>query len=269
MLTHFVLVPSLQSLLVRLQSHPTVQQCTQGARTTNSWRTRSLKICSTLCGRHRSLTLSRGNSPFQPQLSLPHLHPFPADCSRSPRPNNWKKAWHRSQQLVRAWKSWRRRPLFPKRVIQKRILALQFWGLHISWLRISWLSCLPMTQRFDRKMLLECQGQVVFFYVLNGDWKSILAQLQLCQWPGFKHICSCDESKYAKYRVSSLNQLVLTSTWRTLDGPLCANVLDTCHMLYETAVTVDANWPRTWKHSWISWAPRRTHKDCSWNMLKW
>ena len=137
--------------------------------------------------------------------------------------------------------------------------------LHISWLRISWLSLpMPMTQRFDRKMLLECQGQMFFFI-----WKSILAQLQLCQWPGFKHICSCDESKYAKYRVSSLNQLVLTSTWRTLDGPLCANVLDTCHMLYETAVTVDANWPRTWKHSWISWAPRRTHKDCSWNMLKW
>ena len=40
----------------------------------------------------------------------------------------------------------------------------------------------------------------------------------------------------SKCRVSNLSQLVLTSTWRTLDGPLCANVLDTCHMLYETAV---------------------------------
>ena len=59
MWTHFVLVPSLQSLLVRLQSHPMVQQCTQGAPTTNSWRTRNLKRCSALCGRPPSLTLSR------------------------------------------------------------------------------------------------------------------------------------------------------------------------------------------------------------------
>ena len=126
MWTHFVLVPSLQSLLVRLQSHPMVQQCTQGAPTTNSWRTRNLKRCSALCGRPPSLTLSRG----------------PADWSRNPRPNNlWKKAWHRSQQLVPAWKSWRRRPLFPKRATQKLILALQFWDFILrTWSHISWLS---------------------------------------------------------------------------------------------------------------------------------
>ena len=43
-------------------------------------------------------------------------------------------------------------------------------------------------------------------------------------------------STFGARRGSNLSQLVLTSTWRTLDGPLCANVLDTCHMLYETAV---------------------------------
>ena len=43
-------------------------------------------------------------------------------------------------------------------------------------------------------------------------------------------------STFGARRGSNLSQLVLTSTLRTLDGPLCANVLDTCHMLYETAV---------------------------------
>ena len=157
MWTHFVLVPSLQSLLVRLQSHPMVQQCTQGAPTTNSWRTRNLKRCSALCGRPPSLTLSRG----------------PADWSRNPRPNNlWKKAWHRSQQLVRAWKSWRRRPLFPKRATQKLILALQFWDFILRNLESHFLTilalCLPVTQSSDRKMLLECQDQMVTLHAKRG-----------------------------------------------------------------------------------------------------
>ena len=107
----------------------------------------------------------------------------------------------------------------------------------------------------------------------NWDWKSILAQLQLCQWPGFKHICSCDESKHAKYRGSNLNiwihwiSLWHRLAWWMLDGPLCANVFDNCHMLHDTAVAVDDNWPRTWQYSWILWAPRRTHENCNWNML--
>ena len=200
MWTHFVLVLSLQSLLVRLQSHPMVQQCTQGAPTTNSWRTRNLKRCSALCGRPPSLTLLRGT----------------ADWSRNPRPNNlWKKAWHRSQQLVRAWKSWRRRPLFPKRATQKLILALQFWDFILrTWSHISWLSWLCACLSF-KVLTGKCFWSVKIrwlLYMPNGDWKSILAQLQPCQWPGFKHICSCDASKHAKYRESNLNPLVLTST---------------------------------------------------------
>ena len=194
MWTHFVLVPSLQSLLVRLQSHPMVQQCTQGAPTTNSWRTRNLKRCSALCGRRPSLTLSRGI----------------ADCSRSPRTNNlWKKAWHRSQQLVRAWKSWRRRPLFPKRATQKLILALQFWD-------------------FILRLL----------YMPNGGWKSILAQLQPCQWPGFKHICSCDASKHAKYRESNLNPLVLTSTSTDLVNARWTGPMQMCLTLVTCCITL-------------------------------
>ena len=260
MWTHFVLVPSLQSLLVRLQSHPMVQQCTQGAPTTNSWRTRNLKRCSALCGRRPSLTLLRGT----------------ADCSRSPRPNNlWKKAWHRSQQLVRAWKSWRRRPLFPKRATQKLILALQFWDFILrTWSHISWLSWLCAC--LSLKVLTgKCFWSVKIrwlLYMPNGDWKSIIAQLQPCQWPGFKHVCSCDASKHAKYRESNLNPLVLTSTSTDLvnarwTGPMqmCLTLVACCIPLLLQLMTIGQGHGNTLESYGYRGGPMGTAVEICWN----
>ena len=289
MWTHFVLVPSLQSLLVRLQSHPMVQQCTQGAPTTNSWRTRNLKRCSALCGRRPSLTLSRGIPPSKPSRPCP---PFPRPCPPFPRPcaPNAQIAAEAHGQTIfgRKLGTDRSNSCELGRVEEGDLCSRS--GQHRSWYSpcnfetSSWglgvtfpdypgfvLAC---HSKFWQENAFGVSRSDGYFICQTGteNLKSILAQLQPCQWPGFKHICSCDASKHAKYRESNLNPLVLTSTSTDLvnarwTGPMqmCLTLVTCCITLLLQLMTIRQGHGNTLESYGYRGGPMGTAVEICWN----